>query len=174
MMSMVILLLNLKLIVPMSKIITESMSLSENINNILNRMSTLKVDFLSPVLYKSQYEQYLEMIDEAIETLNLINSMEQYYKDRIIAYPIIVPVDLSTQELLLSGTITRNVIYINVDINFLYKFDSNSTLPGTHYFANYFNALSYSSKFDVVLNSLNLIKFRIEEIIQMYSDDDTE
>jgi hypothetical protein len=156
----------------MSKELTDNMGLSENINNILNRMSTLKVDFLSPSLYKSQYEQYYEMVDESIETLNLIKDMDDYFKDRVLTYPIIVATDLTNQELLISGTITRNVIYINVDINFLYKFDNKSILPGTHYFANYFNSLSYTDKFKMLINSLNLVKTRITEIIDMYSDDD--
>ena len=150
----------------------DSMGLSENINNILNRMSTLKVDFLTPSLTKAQYEQYVEMVDEAIETLNLIQDMEEYFNDRILNYPVIVTADLSQQELLISGTITRNVIYINVDINFLYKFDNKAILPGTHYFANYFNSLSYTDKFTMVSYSLSLVKSRITEIVNMYLGDD--
>jgi len=148
------------------------LSLSESINNILNRMSTLKVDFLAPCLYKNQYEQYAEMVDEAIESLNLIQDMESYFNDRVLAYPVIVTTDLTNQELLVSGTITRNVIYINIDINFLYKFDDKSILPGTHYFANYFNALSYSSKFRMLIKSLGLVKHRIDEIIDLFDDDE--
>lgn len=150
--------------------IEDSMSLTENINNLLNRMSTLKIDFLSPNLYLEQYEEYFEMLDEGIETLFLIKGMSKYFEERIISYPVLVLMDLTTQELLMSGTITRSVIYINIDTNFLYKFDNNSTLPGTHYFVNYFNSLSYINKFEMLIKSLQIIQEKIANVITMYKD----
>lgn len=151
-----------------------TLNLSENINNVLNRMSTLKIDFLQPNLHKSQLAQYLEGIEDGIETLNLIKDMEPFFTGRVISYPIINLNDLGKQELLLSGTISRNVIYIHADINFLYKFDSHSILPGTHYFTNYFNSLSYTDKFTLIINSLSTVSIRIKEMIALYSEEDND
>ncbi len=148
--------------------------LSEQLSNLLNRMSTMKVDSLGYIMYRKQYEAYLEGIDDVLETLELFKDFNSYFEDFILPYPIITLGDLSTQELISTATINRNLIHINIDINFMMLYNNTNKLPTTLYYENAFNSYSFIKKVSVIIDMFTMIKLTIEDIINLYSDTDDE
>ena len=150
--------------------------LSEQLSNLLNRMSTLKVDSLGYVMYRKQYEAYLESVDDVLETLEMIKDFQEYFEGFVLPYPIITLTDLGVQELVSSATINRNLIHINIDINFmmLYNNTDGAKLPSKLYYENFFNAHSFIQKINAMSSMFTKIKYDIEKNISLYSDNDDE
>lgn len=147
------------------------LSLNEQIDNILNRISTLDVSHLSYALSLTDYEQYQEDIEDTIDTLDMLNDMNKYFEDKVLAYPVIILEDMSNTEQVIKGSTEANVIVLTSDLTFLYKYHETELLiPGFKYFTSYFSSLSYDSRLHMLKDAFKRVLESIIKIIEKFKD----